>query len=172
MAVTEQSAVAVRSFNLAKDYPMKQSESGKIVFFRHDQAGEGEATSTVTLLRLPAGKVNILHSKLFHTAFAATATASIGLGVHDIYNASAVYAEDELLEEVAADPVALVDSADVATDPSYIEFKGVVESVDGVDLYLTTEVAEIPADTVIEGYVIYTVEPIDHKGSRKYSPEP
>lgn len=172
MAVTEQTASQVRSFNLAKEYPMKQNESGKIVFIRHDQAAEGDADSTVLLLRLPAGKVNILHSKIFHEAFTATATASIGLGVHNIYKPDAVYKEDDLLEEVAADPVALVDSADVATAPSYIEFKGVVESVDGVDLYLTAEVASIPDETVIEGYVMYTVEPIDHKGSRKHSPTP
>ena len=79
----------------------------RIAYFSHDQDGAGDATSSVALFALPAGKVKVLLSASKAYVNWTTGSATLDLG-WDAYT-------DIDGDAVAADPNGLVDGLNVDT---------------------------------------------------------
>ena len=52
----------------------------RVAFFTHDQSGAGDATSSVAICKLPAGRVRLLLGSSFIYANWTTASATLDLG--------------------------------------------------------------------------------------------
>jgi hypothetical protein len=85
------------------------SWGGQVRFahFTHDQSGAGDATSSVALVKLPAGRVRLLLPLSWAYVNWTTASAFLDLGWDAYIGLDGV--------EVAADPNGLVDGMDVDT---------------------------------------------------------
>jgi hypothetical protein len=111
MAVTTQESVEYE--NAFTDQPINKnpvsSWGGKVqvAFFTHTQSGAGDATSSVALAKLPAGRVRLLGAMSRAYVNWTTASATLDLG-WDAYTGLDGVA-------VAADPNGLIDGLDVDT---------------------------------------------------------
>ena len=137
-------------------------EHGKlrIMFFTHDQDGAGDASSSVALGELPAGRVRVLLASSRAYVNWTTSSATLDLG-WDAYTA-----QDG--STTAADPDGLVDGEDVDT-VGYFDMEGglaatkalggtyVFESKDGVVLRATSTTAIADGDDLI-GWIVYIVD--------------
>ena len=130
----------------------------RIAYFTHDQSGAGDATSSVALCKLPAGRVRVLLSSSNAYVNWTTASATLDLG-WDAY-------EDIDGTAVAADPDGLLDGLDVdavgyqnfgadqtATGGTYL-----FESKDGVVIRATSQDVAIADGDDLVGYLMYVVD--------------
>ena len=87
MAVTTQKST---EYTNATADPVVNNESTefqgrlRVMFFTHDQSGAGDATSSVTLGKLPAGRVRILLglSRMYVNWTTSSATLDLGWDAH------------------------------------------------------------------------------------------
>ena len=121
----------------------------RIATFAHTQSGAGDATSSVALARLPAGRVRLLlvSSALYVNWTTSSATLDLGWDAHTDLDGDAV----------AADPNGLADGLDVDTAVTGATLAGLAatagtrlfESKDGVVIRATSQdVALANGDTL------------------------
>lgn len=108
MAVTSQSSVQHTALlaDASTLYPTELYGKTQIAFFTHDQSGAGDATSSVALCKLPAGRVRVLLPSSVVWCNWTTASATLDLG-WDAYVALSDGAA------VAADVDGLIDGLNV-----------------------------------------------------------
>ncbi len=166
MAVTTQKSTEytnVTATPVVNNSTTEQHGRVRIAFFTHDQSGAGDATSSVTLCKLPAGRVRLLLGSSFIYANWTTATADLDLG-WDAYTGQDGVA-------VAADPNGLADVIDVEaagtldgitlTTLAAMKATGgtkVFESKDGVVLRATSTTTGIVDGDDLVGYFMYVVD--------------
>lgn len=135
----------------------------RVAYFTHDQSGAGDATSSVALCKLPAGKVRLLLGSSFMYVNWTTASATIDLG-WDAYT-------DQDGTTTTADPNGLLDGLDVDTAGLYsgedlvtlaaIKATGgtkVFESKDGVVIRATSQDTAIVDGDDLVGYFLYVID--------------
>ena len=163
MAVTTQKST---EYTNATATPVTLNEANvyhgrvRIAHFTHDQDGAGDATSSVALCSLPAGKVKVLlsQSKAYVNWVTSSATLDLGWGAYTNISGTAV----------AADPDGLVDGLDVDT-VGYQTLEGALagikatggthtfESQGGVVIRATSPTAMVDGDDLV-GYLLYVVD--------------
>lgn len=133
----------------------------RVMFFTHDQDGAGDATSSVALGKLPAGRIRILLglSRMYVNWTTSSATLDLGWDAHNDGNGDAV----------AADPNGLIDGLNVDT-AGYFNMEGalagikatggsyVLQSQGGVVIRATCQdVALVSGDDLV-GYIVYVTD--------------
>ena len=133
----------------------------RIAYFSHDQDGAGDATSSVALFALPAGKVKVLLSASKAYVNWTTGSATLDLG-WDAYT-------DIDGDAVAADPNGLIDGLNVDT-VGYFSLEGALagvkatggthtfESQGGVVIRATSQDVAIASGDDLVGYILYIVD--------------
>lgn len=131
----------------------------RVLVFTHNQSGAGDATSSVALGKLPAGKVRLLLAGSGAYVNWTTASATLDLG-WDAYTGQDGTA-------VAADPDGLINGLDVDT-VGYQEFgvgtlaatggMKVFESKDGVVIRATSQDTAIVDDDDLVGVLYYVID--------------
>ena len=130
----------------------------RIAFFTHDQDGAGDATSSVALCKLPAGKVRVLLSSSNAYCNWTTGSATLDLGWDAYTNTDG--------NAVAADPDGLVNGLDVDT-AGYQNFGAnttatggtyLFESQGGVVIRATSQDTAIADGDDLVGYIMYVVD--------------
>ena len=163
MAVTTQKSV---EYTNATASPVTLNEPNayhgrvRIAYFTHDQDGAGDAGSTVSLCKLPAGKVKVLlHSSAMYVNWT-TGSQTLDLGWQ-------AYTDGDG-NTVAADPDGLIDGLDVDT-AGYIAMSGALAGIkalggtytfnskDGVIIDAKAISALVSGDD-IAGYLLYVVD--------------
>lgn len=130
----------------------------RMAFFTHDQATAGDATSIITLAKLPPGRVRLLasQSKAYVNWTTASATLDMGWAAH----------VDEDGDAVAADVDGIEDGLSVET-AGYQTFGGaltatggtkVFNSREGVDITVSSTDTAIALGDDIVGYLLYVVD--------------
>lgn len=114
----------------------------------------GDATSTATLIRLPAGKIMILTklSQIEFSAFGASRTLDVGYAAYTNLSATAVAAAPAYLAsavDVSSAGSMLLNESTTPTMSQYIETR------DGLVLNATVAGGTIPAAATIKGYILY-----------------
>ena len=129
----------------------------RIAYFTHDQDGAGDATSSVALCSLPAGKVRVLLSSSNAYVNWTTGSATLDLGWDAYTNTDG--------DAVAADADGLVNGLDVDT-AGYQNFGSgttatggtyLFESQGGVVIRATSPGAIASGDDLV-GYIMYVVD--------------
>tara|TARA_A100000172_G_C3042386_1_gene111003 strand:- start:977 stop:1468 length:492 start_codon:yes stop_codon:yes gene_type:complete len=132
----------------------------RVASFVHDQSGVGDAGSTVSLIRLPAGTVKVLlHSSVMYVNWTAS-SQTLDLGWEAYTDAAG--------DAVAADPDGLVDGLDVDT-AGYFAMSGAlatVKAAGGTYTFTSRDGVVIAAKAIgaladgddIAGYIQYVVD--------------
>jgi hypothetical protein len=156
MAVTNQKSAQVTALDNNTGALNVSDYKGKLrfLFFSHVQSGAGDATSTVDLVKLPAGKIRLVMplSRIYRSAFGASRVLDIGWTAYTDQNGAAV----------AAAPAGLVNDLDVSaagnSNPTGVvgehetkEF----DSRDGVLLQAVVAGGTIPDGAKVSGYLVY-----------------
>tara|TARA_Y100001938_G_scaffold20164_1_gene25380 strand:- start:152 stop:646 length:495 start_codon:yes stop_codon:yes gene_type:complete len=164
MAVTTQKSTEYTNRTATPVVNNKTTEEhGKlrVMFFTHDQDGAGDATSSVAIGELPAGRVRVLLALSRAYVNWTTSSATLDLG-WDAYTA-----QDGTT--TAADPDGLVDGESVDT-VGYFDMEGalaatkatggthVFESKDGVVIRATSQDTAIADGDDLVGYLVYIVD--------------
>ena len=127
-------------------------------WFDHTQSGAGDATSTVDLVFLPAGKYRILiaESHIEWTAFGASRLLDIGLRAYTNADGTAVVVDDNLYD----DDVDVSSAGQAAMGSDYItatlanKAKGhYIDALNGVSLFCTVAGGTIPDAAQLHGYI-------------------
>ena len=129
----------------------------RIAYFTHDQDGAGDATSSVALCALPAGKVRVLLSSSNAYVNWTTGSATLDLGWDAYTNTDG--------NAVAADVDGLVDGLDVNT-AGYQTFGAGTTATGGTHLFESqggvviraTSPGAIAAGDDLVGYIMYVVD--------------
>jgi len=163
MAVTTESSDEFTNQNATPPTIMDSITNGGRVRFAKvtftQGAAAGDATSTVDLIDLPAGKVRFLGnmSNLVFSAFGAARTLDIGWLAHVDQDGVAVVADadglDDGIDVSAAGRVTLGTNIAVTNGDSHV-----FQSRGGVTLQATVLVDTIPAAATIEGVIAYTFD--------------
>lgn len=161
MAVTTQYGTEYDKAHVSKTGVLETHEQhGRVraAYFKHTQSGAGDATSSVALVKLPAGKVRLLAAQSKAYVNWTTASATLDLGWDAYTNLSGT--------AVAADPNGIDDGVDVDA-AGYQTFGGVLtatggtvvlESKDGVTIRATSQDTAIADTDVIAGVLFYIVD--------------
>ena len=134
----------------------------RIAFFTHDQSGAGDATSSVALCRLPAGKVRLLLGSSFSYVNWTTASATLDLGwdeYTDIDGNTVVADPNGLIDGLDVDAVGLRSGEDLVT--ALTNTTGgtyVFESQSGVVIRATSQDTAIATGNDLVGYFLYVVD--------------
>lgn len=167
MAVTHQESVQYA--NAFTDQPREMNPvsqwGGKlqVAFFEHDQSGAGEATSTVAVVKLPAGRVRVFLplSKAYVNWTTGSATLDFGWDAYTGLDGVAVVADpDGLADGIDVESAGYFDLGAFATAPSAIKATGGTKeftSKDGVVLRATSPGAIASGDDLV-GYVVYVCD--------------
>lgn len=161
MPVTVQNSVqhAAALTDATTLFPTELFGVPKIAYFTHDQTGAGDATSSVALCRLPAGRVRVLLPSSVVWCNWTTASATLDLG-WDAYVALSDGAA------VAASVNGLIDGLNVDT-AGYFRFDSAAaairlaggtylfESRDGVVLRASSTDTAIVSGDDLAGYVMF-----------------
>ena len=133
----------------------------RVMFFTHDQSGAGDATSSVALGKLPAGRVRILLglSRMYVNWTTASATLDLGWDAYTDGNG----------DSVAADPNGMIDGLNVDT-VGYFNMEGalagikatggtyVIQSQGGVVIRATSQDTAIADGDDLVGYIVYVAD--------------
>lgn len=130
----------------------------RIMYFTHAQSGAGDATSSVALGSLPAGKVKVLLSSSNAYVNWTTSSATLDLG-WDVYT-------DGDGNSVAADADGLVDGLNVDTagqfsfgaDQAATGGTYTFNSKSGVTIRATSQDTAIADGDDLVGYILYVVD--------------
>jgi len=130
----------------------------RIAYFIHNQSGAGDATSSVAVAKLPAGKVRLLGmlSHIYVNWTTASATLDAGWDAYTDFDGTAV----------AADPDGIDNGVDVDTVGMQVLGSALnatgrtksFESKDGVVIRLTSQDTAIVDDDDIVGIIVYVVD--------------
>jgi hypothetical protein len=162
MAVTAQSSTEYTNQNATPVTVMDSiTNNGKVNFAKvtFTQSGAGDATSTVNLIDLPAGKVRFLGnmSALECSAFGASRVLDIGWTAYTDIDGAAVTADadglDNDLDVSAAARLGLGTNTAVADGGTYV-----FESQTGVTLQATVAGGTIPDGATLKGVIAYSYE--------------
>ena len=130
----------------------------RIAYFTHDQDGAGDATSSVALCALPAGKVRVLLASSSAYVNWTTGSATLDLGWDAYTNTDGT--------AVSADPDGLVNGLNVDT-AGYQTFGAgtaatggtyLFESQGGVVLRATSQDQALASGDDLVGYMMYVVD--------------
>jgi hypothetical protein len=127
----------------------------KIVRFSYTQAGAGDATSTVELVKLPRGRLRVIGtlSRIAFSAFGSSRVLDIGWQAYEDFGGTAVAADDNGIDDdinVASAGAAALGNALTATDDT-LE----IESNTGVTIFATVTGGTIPDGATLTGYIVY-----------------
>ena len=132
----------------------------RTLFFSHDQDGAGDANSTVTLGKLPAGKVKIIGglSRMYVNWVTGSQTMDLGWKAYTDLNGDAVALDvDGLVDGLDVDAVGYFDmESNIAAG----KLKGgnyTFESRDGVEITALAIAALVDGDD-LNGYITYVVD--------------
>ena len=128
------------------------------MFFTHAQSGAGDATSSVALGKLPAGKVRLLasQSKAYVNWTTGSATLDLGWDAHTDGDGAAVAASSNGIDNGIN-----VDTAGFQTFGSGLVATGgtkVFDSQDGVVIRATSQDTAIADGDDLVGYLLYVVD--------------
>lgn len=162
MAVTNQSSTEYTAQTASP--PTVQETTvihGRVRFAKvtHTQDGAGDATSTVDLIKLPAGRVRLLGPlcQLRFSAFGAARTLDVGWTAYTDIDGAAVVADADGLDDgidVSSAGTMPLGTNTAVTDGDTYEF----ESDDGVVLQATVLGGTIPDAATIKGFIAYVVD--------------
>ena len=164
MAVTTQLSA---EYTIQTTTPIANSNTvdkhGKLrtLFFTHDQDGAGDANSTVTLGKLPAGKVKIIGglSRMYVNWVTSSQTMDLGWKAYTDLNGDAVALDvDGLVDGLDVDAVGYFDmegglAATKATGGTHV-----FESKDGVVLRATSQDVALGDGDDLIGWIVYIVD--------------
>ena len=161
MAVTTQKST---EYTNATATPVTMNEAHvyhgrvRIAYFTHDQDGAGDATSSVALCSLPAGKVKVLlsSSNAYVNWTTGSATIDLGWDAYTDIDGSAVAADaDGLLNGLSVETAGYQNfGADqTATGGAYT-----FETQGGVVIRATSQDTAIAAGDDLVGYILYVVD--------------
>ena len=132
----------------------------RTLFFSHDQDGAGDANSTVTLGKLPAGKVKIIGglSRMYVNWVTSSQTLDLGWKAYTDLNGDAVALDvDGLVDGLDVDAVGYFDmESNIAAG----KLKGgnyTFESRDGVEITALAIAALVDGDD-LNGYITYVID--------------
>ena len=164
MAVTSQKSTEYTNATatpVVNNNTTEQHGRVRIAFFTHAQDGAGDATSSVALCELPAGRVRVLASLSRAYVNWTTSGATLDLG-WDAYT-------DLSGTAVAADPNGLIDGLDVDA-VGFQTLEGAIaanlltggtyvfESKDGVVIRATSQDVAIADGDDLVGYICYVLD--------------
>lgn len=161
MAVTTQNSTEYDQAHVSKTGNLETHEiHGRVrcAFFTHDQDGAGDATSSVALCKLPAGKVRLLASgsKAYVNWTTASATLDLGWDAYTDMDGAAVVADPNGIDDGVD-----VDAAGYQTFGAALTATGgtkVFESQDGVVIRATSQDTAIVDGDDLVGYLLYVVD--------------
>jgi hypothetical protein len=135
----------------------------RVAFFTCDQSGAGDATSSVALCRLPAGRVRLLlaSSSLYVNWTTASATLDLGWDAYTGKDGSAIDADPNgLVDGVSVDTAGYFTGGTLAALAGIKATGGayVFESKDGVVIRATSQDTAIAAGDDLVGYLLYVVD--------------
>ncbi len=149
---SEQIAAIVAKTTL---YPIDWHGKFRMAKFDFVAAAAGSQPDIITLTKLPPGRIRVLpsYSRVWHTAFGATATLDLGLAAY----------KTEGFVTVAADEDAFAAAIDIAAAGDNITVSAVLHEFDvfsiaGVDVIGTVKVLDVAAADELHGYVAYLHE--------------
>lgn len=166
MAVTHQESVQYE--NVFTDAPVNMNPASdvggvlKFAYFQHDQSGAGEATSTVALLKLPAGRVRVLLplSSAYVNWTTGSATLDLGWDAYTGLDGVAVLADpDGLSDGIDVESAGFFNLGAYATAPAAIKATGGTKefvSKTGIVIRATSPGAIASGDDLV-GYIAYVV---------------
>lgn len=155
MAVTTQKSDQITALTT---YPIVNAEQadvgGKVRTrrFTHTQSGAGDATSTVELVQLPAGRVRVLldQSVIANSAFGASRVLDIGYAAYTDFSGTTVAASaNGIKNDLDVSAAATNTMAGAAGAEPTLAFN----SKTGVTLYCTVAGGTIPDGATLKGYV-------------------
>lgn len=161
MAITLQNSTEHNKAHVAKTgnlNPVEMHGRVRVAYFEHTQVGAGDATSSVAIVKLPAGQVRLLASQSKAYVNWTTAAATLDLG-WDAYTGTDGVA-------VVADPNG-VDSALSVETAGYQSFGNAVtaaggtkvfSSKDGVVIRATSQTTAIIAGNTLAGALFYVID--------------
>jgi hypothetical protein len=132
----------------------------RTLFFSHDQDGAGDANSTVTLGKLPAGKVKIIGglSRFYCNWVTGSQTMDLGWKAYTDLNGDAVALDvDGLVDGLDVDAVGYFD---MEGNTAAGKLKGgtyTFESRDGVEITALAIAALVDGDDLC-GYITYVID--------------
>lgn len=164
MAVTTQESTQYA--NIFTTTPAVNNETSdwkgrvRCMYFVHDQSGAGDATSSVALCKLPAGRVRLLlpSSWLYVNWTTASATLDLGWDAYTDLDGAAVTADPNgLADGIDVESAGFVDGGTLAALAGLAATGGtkVFESKDGVVIRATSEDTAIADGDDIAGYLLY-----------------
>ena len=143
-----------------KNQPYDESPKKRILYFSHTQVGAGDATSTVDLVSLPAGKVRLLKREvhLVCSAFGVARTLDIGYTAHTQPDGTAVVAAADVILD-GADVSALANlQGGVGTNALTADPTILFNSKSGVLIQAVVAGGTIPDAATLSGWVTYVAE--------------
>jgi len=161
MAVTTQEATEYT--NLTATPPTIQDKTvlgGQvaIAYFTHDQSGAGDATSSVAVVKLPAGRVRILGamSNVYVNWTTASATLDCGWDAYTDFGGTAVAADPDGIDDgVSVDTAGSISLGSALTATGNTK---VFESQSGVTIRLTSQDVAIADGNDAVGYIAYVAD--------------
>jgi hypothetical protein len=163
MGVTNQESVQYE--NAFTDAPRNMNPvstwGGKLqlMFFYHAQSGTGDATSTVNLCKLPAGRVRLITGLSRAYVDWSTASATLDIGYRAYTGLDGVAVDEALAAICSALDVDAVGYRSLESDVTALltTLGGTIEftSTDGVIICAHSPTAAIAADDTIAGYLAY-----------------
>ena len=160
MAVTTQKSAEVTNITASPPTMLDTSSLHgrlRVAYFLHTQDGAGDATSTVDLVKLPAGKGRILirSSFLASSAFGSGRTLDVGYTAHTDNNGDAVAADVDALEDALNNSSATNAFLGVGTGAAdtYLYDSNAPLTIQAICLGDT-----FPTAATLEGYIVYVVD--------------
>lgn len=133
----------------------------RIAYVSHDQSGAGDATSSVALCKLPAGRVRVLlaSSSLYVNWTTTSATLDLGWDAYTGQDGTAVAANpDGLADGIDVDSVGTFTGATLAGLNAALGGTYVFESQGGVVLRATSQDTAIADGDDLIGYIMYVID--------------
>ncbi len=166
MGITTQESVEYA--NIATDLPRETNPvsawGGKlqVAAFLHDQSGAGDATSSVALVRLPAGRVRVLLglSQAYVNWTTGSATLDLGWDAYTGLDGVTVAADpDGLCDGIDVDAVGLRSfSTGAVAAVVAAGYSKVFTSKDGVVLRATSQDQALASGDDLAGHIVYVCD--------------
>lgn len=166
MAVTTQKSTEytnVTATPVVNVGPTEMHGRVRVAYFTHDQSGAGDATSSVALCKLPAGKVRLLiaSSSLYCNWTTTSATLDLGWDAYTAQDGTTTAADPNgLADGVNVDTVGYFTGATLAALAAVKALGGTYafESRDGVVIRATSQDTAIADGDDLIGYLMYVVD--------------
>jgi len=135
----------------------------RVAYFTHAQSGAGDATSSVALCKLPAGRVRLLLGSSFMYVNWTTASATLDLGwdaYTDVEGDAVVADPNGLIDGLDVDAVGLRSGEDLVTLAAIQATGGtkLFETNAGVVIRATSQDTAIADGDDLVGYLLYVLD--------------